>query len=144
MSYSGWICSIIARRQGNVQSLAPDFQLINGSGSECITGGHSNRQSLRLQLMGQLGARGGFTGAIDTYHRDNCQIVPLIKQGVFTFLKRLFNFVFSNLNEIEITFTFGVIGFFCGYTSADNKATSNSSALSAVKRAERETIRLIS
>src|SRR5690606_37810988 len=55
---------------GDVQTLPPDFDLFDGGGAECVSGGQNDSVALMLDLITQLADRGGFADTVYACHQN--------------------------------------------------------------------------
>jgi len=76
----GGVSAVIAGDNRYFQSLAPDFELFNRGGAEGVARGEQRDLSACLKPMRELGAGGGFSGAVDADDRDHRRAMGFLAQ----------------------------------------------------------------
>ena len=67
----GRVSAIIAGDDRHIQTLSPEFELLNRGGAEGVAGGEQRGLAARLNQVRELGARGCLAGAVDAYDGDD-------------------------------------------------------------------------
>ena len=76
---AGGISAELGGNNRGIGPLTPDFQLLDGGGAKCITGGKHDTQTTCGQFCGQFANGGCLAGAIDPDHQDHMRLVAEIK-----------------------------------------------------------------
>jgi len=93
------------------EPLSPNLDLLDGGGTEGVTGGQDGDLAATLDQVRQLGGRGRLTRAVDTDDRDDCQAtrgrfeVPIISR------KRAGNFFLGDRENIQAGAALGFVSF---------------------------------
>lgn len=106
----GGVGTVGAGDDRGMESFAPEFELFDGGGAEGIAGGEDGGEVLLLEVVGEFGGGGGFSGAVDADDRDDGELVGEEFEGGIELVEAFFDLGTGELEDIDAGFALGFEG----------------------------------